>query len=663
MAYLVKNNGIVMKSGGLEILGSDFQVQIKELDEKGRTFWAVANAETPDRQEDIVNADGWDFKNYKKNPVGLFAHNYFDHPHFKTNKIKIDKENKQVLFQPEFDTHDKAQVSWNSYKNGFMNSFSVGFLPKEFQYRDEDQPWSGGRNYTKQELLEISAVPVPAHPDANILRSLGVDTVNLIKLGYKSEFEFDETKGLFWFPIADMEAFKDARIFQIQPGIKAVNAIPLYDEKSSSHPAVGYYLDSTIFTKEQAVEWVKKNSAKVTKKFYDFSVSDKGDFVFKLSEEAMEEKDYFELEDTVKICKCGASITDEEVSCAKCSEENKVSSEETVDDDASHMEEEDKGKKKPTDDNDDDANSENDDDADDKDASHMEEEDKGKKPSGGTGIEEDENTFDLLDEDQSKWVGRDEFYTKLIDQEIEVFKYLGHVTLDEFNIICERRGFNNIECAILKAKLDQLDLWVIEVGKDIAENPYPNEHSCRLADPNDFDKFARKNCAEKSGGKCIDVIYGIKDGKSEIQSLRFKKGDWDADAAKKHCAKRKGTFEAASGKEFDTVHDGIVKELQDQVVKQGETIVEMTKSLDTINSTLKEIADKKNLDTSTGDDNTIEFDETSFSPVSCSQESSIEIDMTEEEIKSLLNGTFKDAAGETIKTTFKGILKKSGQID
>ena len=47
--------------------------------------------------------------------------------------------------------------------------------------------------------------------------------------------------------------------------------------------------------------------------------------------------------------------------------------------------------------------------------------------------------------------------------------------------------------------------------------PYPNEHACRLNDPGKYSQIRRKNCDRKSGGKCIDVIYGRRktDGKSD----------------------------------------------------------------------------------------------------------------------------------------------------
>lgn len=116
----------------------------------------------------------------------------------------------------------------------------------------------------------------------------------------------------------------------------------------------------------------------------------------------------------------------------------------------------------------------------------------------------------------------------------------------------------------LKARMDEkIELLSIEglpMGTYFIERseavpvegkPYPNEHACRLNDPGKYDRFARKNCFKKSGGKCIDFIFGIKANKSEVQAFRYDKKIWDAGAAKSHCQKAKGTFEAASGKESE----------------------------------------------------------------------------------------------------------------
>jgi HK97 family phage major capsid protein/HK97 family phage prohead protease len=51
------------------------------------------------------------------------------------------------------------------------------------------------------------------------------------------------------------------------------------------------------------------------------------------------------------------------------------------------------------------------------------------------------------------------------------------------------------------------------------ERPYLNEHAARLTDPEQYDSLRRENDA---GGSGIDFIYGIKEGTSEIQAIRFR---------------------------------------------------------------------------------------------------------------------------------------------
>lgn len=96
---------------------------------------------------------------------------------------------------------------------------------------------------------------------------------------------------------------------------------------------------------------------------------------------------------------------------------------------------------------------------------------------------------------------------------------------------------------------DEIDEFLgYKQGEDFnpeEEKPYPNEHACRLKEPGQFDRFARVNCYKKSDGKCVDYIFGIKDNKSQVQALRYRKKIWNAASARKHCASRGGRFEAA----------------------------------------------------------------------------------------------------------------------
>lgn len=76
--------------------------------------------------------------------------------------------------------------------------------------------------------------------------------------------------------------------------------------------------------------------------------------------------------------------------------------------------------------------------------------------------------------------------------------------------------------------------------------PYPNEHACRLVDPKEFDEFRRENEKITVNGKPVDVIFGIKDGKSKIQALRYKKSVWSVEEARNDCKNRGGIlFEPA----------------------------------------------------------------------------------------------------------------------
>lgn len=84
------------------------------------------------------------------------------------------------------------------------------------------------------------------------------------------------------------------------------------------------------------------------------------------------------------------------------------------------------------------------------------------------------------------------------------------------------------------------------MGLPIEEKPYANEHACRLINPDQFDSFRRQNNAAQSDGKQLDFIYGIKEGKSKLQAIRYPKKQWSASDAKAHCNARDHiAFEAA----------------------------------------------------------------------------------------------------------------------
>lgn len=118
-------------------------------------------------------------------------------------------------------------------------------------------------------------------------------------------------------------------------------------------------------------------------------------------------------------------------------------------------------------------------------------------------------------------------------------------------------------------------------GEKSLEKPFPNEHSCRLENPDKYERFARKNCAVRSNGKCIDFIFGILEGKSELQSMRYKKDIWTEGAARSHCKEKDGTFEAAS-KEMTKQYD-----LTDWLLTYDEELMMYTKNKYLLERSLK----------------------------------------------------------------------------
>jgi HK97 family phage prohead protease len=153
-------------------LHEDFNIKIKSVDEETSTLEAVFSTEDEDRHGDIVRQN-WDLKQFKKNPVILNSHNYWSATDVIGKAEKIGIKNGQLEGKIKFAVEENpiAKIIFDLYKNGFLNAFSVGFIPKEFSDKGE---------ILKSELLEISAVSVPANAYA-LAKSAGIDLKPLFK--------------------------------------------------------------------------------------------------------------------------------------------------------------------------------------------------------------------------------------------------------------------------------------------------------------------------------------------------------------------------------------------------------------------------------------------------------------------------------------------------
>ncbi len=139
-----------------------FTSEIRAIDEKEMTLTAAISTDAIDRMGEVLDPAGIDLKNYRNNPVVLWAHDYSQLPIGKAMWVR--KDGNAIVSKVQFAKHAFAQEVFNLYKDGYMKAFSVGFIPKDGVAGDgkKGPRWT----YTKWELLEYSAVPVPANPEA-----------------------------------------------------------------------------------------------------------------------------------------------------------------------------------------------------------------------------------------------------------------------------------------------------------------------------------------------------------------------------------------------------------------------------------------------------------------------------------------------------------------
>jgi len=154
----------------------EFTAKAQALD--GRRVRFVITTSTPDREGDVVAADGVETTGFMSNPVVLFAHDYHSLPIGRC--VDLTREPTRLLATIEFaaaDLNPMAEQIYGLVKAGYLRAVSIGFRPLEWTY-DEQR---GGVNFVKVELLEISVVPVPANAEAlQAASARGID-VSLLK--------------------------------------------------------------------------------------------------------------------------------------------------------------------------------------------------------------------------------------------------------------------------------------------------------------------------------------------------------------------------------------------------------------------------------------------------------------------------------------------------
>jgi HK97 family phage prohead protease len=145
-------------------------LEVKTINESGRSIDCIASTETVDSYGDIVE-QVWNLQRYLANPVVLFAHNSRELPigHAENVRVESGALRARIIFATA-DANPKAEQVWQSVRQKTLRGVSVGFYPNAV--REEKRDGRSVLVLSDNELHEISVVPVPANPDA-VMRAPG----------------------------------------------------------------------------------------------------------------------------------------------------------------------------------------------------------------------------------------------------------------------------------------------------------------------------------------------------------------------------------------------------------------------------------------------------------------------------------------------------------
>lgn len=137
----------------------------------------VMTAQIKDRYGDIVITKGGDLTEFNTNPVCLWAHNSRAFPigmwaNIQTIGGKAPRMEGDASFGPP-DVDESTDKAVALVGAGMLRACSIGFMPKEWEAIDKENPWAGYK-FLEWDLLECSVCSIPANPAA-LVKAAGGD--------------------------------------------------------------------------------------------------------------------------------------------------------------------------------------------------------------------------------------------------------------------------------------------------------------------------------------------------------------------------------------------------------------------------------------------------------------------------------------------------------
>ena len=138
---------------------------VKSFSEDERVITGIASTPSPDRDGDILEPEGAEFgsaipflwQHDHSRPVGQCT----------VRRVREGLEITAMLVKPEpgMPSQMAARLDevWAAIKTGLVRGLSVGFRPHEYTFLD-----GGGLHFLRWELMEVSAVTVPANAECTI---------------------------------------------------------------------------------------------------------------------------------------------------------------------------------------------------------------------------------------------------------------------------------------------------------------------------------------------------------------------------------------------------------------------------------------------------------------------------------------------------------------
>lgn len=148
---------------------------------------AIASTNSVDRMNEVIDNNGWELKNYQKNPVILWAHDHTEPAIGTSARTWVEGVGSQAKLMIEPVLHDvteRARAIKKLVEMGVIKTLSVGFKPLDIS--------TDGKTLLRNELLENSFCNVPANADAQMLayktlRNEGFSEKTLLDIGISTK--------------------------------------------------------------------------------------------------------------------------------------------------------------------------------------------------------------------------------------------------------------------------------------------------------------------------------------------------------------------------------------------------------------------------------------------------------------------------------------------